>query len=70
MKADPRLEVTNSSLDQKYAALKTLEGYSQLAADATKQLVESKEIAEAFEKELSGLSKENTKMPLKLLRKL
>lgn len=70
VKADPRLEVTNSSLDQKYAALKTLEGYSQLAADATKQLVESKEIAEAFEKELSGLSKEKYKDAIKASKEI
>ncbi len=55
---DPRLQKSNEAIHQIYEAGKDLEKDQQLMADAVKQLVESKKIADNFK---SRLSKENKK---------
>ncbi|MCB4798685.1 WD40/YVTN/BNR-like repeat-containing protein [Neotamlana laminarinivorans] len=54
---DPRLEVSSENTLEIYNALKTLENYQQIAADAVKQLVESKTLAETYKKSLTNLDK-------------
>ena len=54
VESDPRLDVSNQNIDEIYSGLKQLEGMTQTAADAVFQLVESKNIAEAFQKDLKA----------------
>ncbi|MCW9038006.1 hypothetical protein [Altibacter sp.] len=49
---DPRLIVPKKAIDESYAASKQLEALTQTAADAVKQLIESKNTAEDFSKKL------------------
>ena len=58
VKMDPRLDVPQQAIDNAYDNGKTLEGMTQTAADAVRQLVESKNIAEDYQKTLSKLDKE------------
>ncbi len=58
---DPRLEISQKNINEVYATAKQLEQMQKTAADAVKQLVESKAIAENFKKELSQLDKDNYK---------
>ena len=44
--SDPRLNVSQKNINEVYATSKDLEKMSQTAADAVKQLVESKGIAQ------------------------
>ena len=55
---DPRLDVSQQAIDNAYDNGKTLESMTQTAADAVKQLVESKNIAEEYKKVLGKLDKE------------
>jgi photosystem II stability/assembly factor-like uncharacterized protein len=55
--ADPRLGESIAAMKEVYDTETLLEGYMQTAADAVKQLVESKQIADQFSKELSELDK-------------
>lgn len=48
VKSDPRLDVTEAAINETYTAGKELQDQLQLAADAVKELVESKNIAEDF----------------------
>ncbi len=61
VKADPRISVSTASISEVYDNAKKLEALSQIAADAVKQLVESKNIAEKYSKELKELDKEKYK---------
>lgn len=65
VKTDPRLDVSMASINEVYETGKKIEGYSQTAADAVKQLVESKNMAEKFKKELKELDKEKFKDQIK-----
>ncbi|MBT8376063.1 MAG: hypothetical protein KJO22_04280, partial [Bacteroidia bacterium] len=65
VKSDPRLEVSTKNIDEVYDSLKELEQWQQIAADAVKQLVENKSIAEKFKKDLSTLDKEVYKVQIK-----
>lgn len=65
VEADPRLGQSIASLEDKYKAGKEIEGYVQTAADAVKQLVESKNLASGYEKDLKNLDKEKFKDPIK-----
>ena len=56
--SDPRLKVSTANINQVYDASKQLETMRQTAADAVKQLIESKQIAEAYQKDLKKLDKE------------
>src|SRR6056300_11985 len=55
--ADPRLGESIAAMKEVYDTETLLDGYMQTAADAVKQLVESKQIADQFSKELSELDK-------------
>ena len=55
--SDPRLQVSQKNIDEVYAASKALENMQQTAADAVKQLAESKAIAETYVGSLSKLDK-------------
>ncbi|GGG47890.1 hypothetical protein GCM10011414_17010 [Croceivirga lutea] len=61
VKTDPRIDVNTSALNEVYAAGKKLQSYSQTAADAVKQLVESKDLANKFQKEMKDLDEDNYK---------
>ena len=63
--ADPRLGASLASMEAVYNTEKVLEGYVQSAADAVKQLVQSKQTAEKLSKELSGLDKKLHKENIK-----
>jgi len=61
VKSDPRLNVPVAAINEVYAEGKKLESYMQTAADAVKQLVESKNIANKYQGELKKLDKEKYK---------
>ncbi len=63
--SDPRLKVSTANINQVYDASKQLEAMRQTAADAVKQLVESKQIAEQYKKELGKLDKKTYKEDIK-----
>ncbi|AXT50578.1 hypothetical protein D1818_06935 [Aquimarina sp. BL5] len=65
VKSDPRLQVSQQNINEVYAASKNLETMSQTAADAVKQLVESKEVASKYQKELKKLDKKKFKDQIK-----
>ncbi|HKK11642.1 MAG TPA: hypothetical protein VJ945_02345, partial [Flavobacteriaceae bacterium] len=65
VKTDPRLDVSMSNISEIYAASKNLEHMQQTEADAVKQLVESKQIAEKFQKDLKKLDKDKYKDNIK-----
>lgn len=50
---DPRLDVSAKNTEEVYTSLKNLEAMTQTAADAVNQLIQSKNIAERFKKDLS-----------------
>ncbi|WOD42429.1 WD40/YVTN/BNR-like repeat-containing protein [Hwangdonia lutea] len=58
VKSDPRLNKTQSSIDEVYNASKDIESLTQLMADAVKQLVESKNVSKKYQSELKKLDKE------------
>jgi hypothetical protein len=57
--SDPRIAVSQKAIEQKYDTSKTIEQMTQIAADAVKQLVESKNTATSFSK---TLKKEDKKL--------
>ncbi|WP_296321760.1 hypothetical protein [Winogradskyella sp.] len=63
--SDPRLNVSQKNINEVYAASKDLEKVSQTLADASKQLVESKNIASKYQSELKKLDKEKYKDQIK-----
>lgn len=63
--SDPRLDVSQKAIDESYAASKQIELMTQLAADAVKQLIESKETAEDFGKKLKKEDDKKYKEQLK-----
>ncbi|TAI49210.1 VPS10 domain-containing protein [Flagellimonas allohymeniacidonis] len=65
VKADPRLPVNQASLKEVYETGKKLEAYTQKVADAVKQLVQSKDLANKFSKELKELDEEKFKDQIK-----
>ena len=65
VKTDPRLKVSMASVNEVFQARKQLEGLIQTAADAVKQLVESKDLANKFEKEMKDLDKNKYKDQIK-----
>ncbi|WP_442845987.1 VPS10 domain-containing protein [Leeuwenhoekiella sp. H156] len=61
VESDPRLEISPAAIDEIYTAQKNLESMTQVSADAVKQLVESKNTAEDFQKRLKDADKEKYK---------
>ena len=54
VKTDPRLEISETSISETYDAGKKLENMTKTAANAVKQLAESREIAESFSKKFKS----------------
>ncbi|RSC93380.1 WD40/YVTN/BNR-like repeat-containing protein [Tenacibaculum singaporense] len=65
VKFDPRLHISQNAINQKYAATKDLEAQQKIIADAVKQLVESKNIANSFNQKLSKKDKKLYKESIK-----
>ncbi len=65
VRSDPRYEASTSSIDEVYEASEKIERFTQTAADAVKQLVESKNVAKKYQKELKDLDKEKYKDQIK-----
>ncbi|GFD81138.1 hypothetical protein KUL118_40000 [Tenacibaculum sp. KUL118] len=65
VKFDPRLHISQNAIDQKHAAAKDLEAQQKIIADAVKQLVESKNIANSFNQKLSKKDKKLYKESIK-----
>ncbi|MEM9361789.1 MAG: hypothetical protein AAGA43_04090 [Bacteroidota bacterium] len=57
VKTDPRLNVSSASINEVYTAGKKLNDFVQTAADAVKQLVESKDLANKYATELKEMDK-------------
>ena len=62
---DPRLEMSTEAITEIYNASKDMEKDQQLMADVVKQLVESKNTATAFKKDLTKEDKKNYKDQIK-----
>ncbi|MFH6604297.1 WD40/YVTN/BNR-like repeat-containing protein [Maribacter algicola] len=65
VESDPRLDVSVASINEVYENSKNLENLTQIAADAVKQLVESKNTADKYQKELKELDKKKYKDQIK-----
>ncbi|WP_299185412.1 hypothetical protein [uncultured Aquimarina sp.] len=65
VKSDPRLQVSQQNINEIYDASKNLESMRQTVADVVKQLVESKEVASKYQKELKKLDKKKFKDQIK-----
>nr|WP_299343894.1 hypothetical protein [Allomuricauda sp.] len=65
VKTDPRLQVSMASINQVYDTGKKLTSYTQTAADAIKQLVQSKDLANKFSKEMKEMDEEKYKEQIK-----
>ena len=65
VESDPRLDIPQKSIVDRYNASKQIEQMTQTAADAVKQLVESKTASETFSKSLKKEDKEKYKEELK-----
>ncbi|MBP2832988.1 hypothetical protein J8281_12395 [Aquimarina sp. U1-2] len=70
VQSDPRLQVSQKNIDEIYTALKNIEKMRQTAADAVKQLVESKEVASGYQKELKELDKKKFKDQIQLSKEI
>ncbi|WP_405201993.1 WD40/YVTN/BNR-like repeat-containing protein [Dokdonia sp. LLG6352-1] len=55
VESDPRYDVPQKAIDDSYNAAKDLEAMTQVAADAVKQLVESKNLANDYKKMINKL---------------
>lgn len=65
VESDPRLEISKKSIDDAYTASKNLEKFTQSAADAVKQLVQSKNEVEDLLGKLKNEDKEKYKDQIK-----
>ena len=65
VKSDPRVNMSMANYNQVYDAYKRLEDMQQAAADAVKQLVESKTIAKDYQSLLAKLDKDKYKDDIK-----
>ncbi|MDC0006345.1 hypothetical protein OAE07_00055 [Winogradskyella sp.] len=61
VESDPRIEVSQKNIDEVYTASKQLEKMQETAANAVKQLIESKTIAETYKTNLTQLDKTDFK---------
>jgi photosystem II stability/assembly factor-like uncharacterized protein len=66
VQSDPRLDIPQKAINDSYSVGKTLENLTQTAADAVKQLVQSKNSVEDYNKRLKELDAENYKDLIKL----
>jgi len=70
VKTDPRLEVSIANINEVYQTRKQLERYTQTAADVVKQLLESKDLAHTFQKEMKELDKDKYKDQIKASKEI
>ena len=70
VKFDPRLEMSTEAITEVYNASKDMEKDQQLMADVVKQLVESKNTATAFKKDLAKEDKKNYKDQIKASKEI
>ncbi|WP_033961472.1 WD40/YVTN/BNR-like repeat-containing protein [Psychroserpens jangbogonensis] len=70
VESDPRLDVSMTNTNEVYAASKRLEKMQETVANAVKQLVESKQIANTFKGDLSKLDKDQYKDDIKASKNL
>ncbi len=70
VKSDPRLEVSEKAINDKYRVQKEIEEMQQVTANAVKQLVESKNIASEFKDKLTDEDKEKFKKEIKLSKEM
>ena len=69
VESDPRIKNSESNTNQIYTASKEIQKLRQTAADAVKQLNQSKEIAATYKGRLSKMDKEKYKSEVKLSKK-
>ena len=62
---DPRLQISQTAINQKYNASKELESYQEKIANIVKQLVESKNTATSIKSQLSKEDKNKYKVEIK-----
>ncbi|WP_298778968.1 hypothetical protein [uncultured Polaribacter sp.] len=67
---DPRLQISNEAINQKYTAAKELERYQQKISDIVKQLIESKNTATLIKNKLSKEDKKKYKDKIKSSSKI
>ncbi|OAB78249.1 WD40/YVTN/BNR-like repeat-containing protein [Cochleicola gelatinilyticus] len=67
---DPRLTISQKAISESYSASKQIESFTQKAADAVKQLVESKNTAEEFSAKLKKEDKDKYKQQLKASKEI
>ena len=67
---DPRIEKSSQAISEVYDALKDIQNLQQIEADAVKQLVESKNIADAYSKSLTKLDKKKFKSEISSSKKI
>lgn len=65
IESDPRLSISQKAINESYSASKTIEKMTQIAADAVKQLNESKIQVEDFSKKMKKEDKEKYKDEIK-----
>jgi len=65
VKTDPRLNVDMNSVNEVYEASSKIAAMTQTAADAVEQLVESKNVADKYSKELREMDKKKYKDQIK-----
>ena len=65
VQADPRLDVDMNSINEVYEASGKIASMTQTAADAVKQLVESKNLADKYSKEFKEMDKKKYKDQIK-----
>ncbi|QIE58155.1 hypothetical protein G5B37_00815 [Rasiella rasia] len=65
VESDPRLEISQQAINDSYSASKELQNMTQTAADAVKQLVESKNTVDDFSKKLTKEDKKKYKEEIK-----
>ena len=70
VKDDPRINVSSSNTNEVYTTLKALEGMQKTAAEAVKQLVESKNVASDYSKTLAKLDKKKYKDQIKASKEI
>ena len=70
VKTDPRIKTTPTAVEQVYTYGKELQELQQTAADAVKQLAESKETASKFQKSLKAEDKEKYKDAIKASKEI
>ncbi|MBT8186004.1 MAG: hypothetical protein KJN76_14265, partial [Eudoraea sp.] len=70
VQSDPRLKVSSEAINEVYSTVKKLEDMTQLVADAVKQLVESKQLANKFSKELKELDEDGFEEQIKASKEI